>query len=108
MMSNPLLVSGRGRFDTIAMEAANGAFAVKTGAEGVHGAILPELGLGVAVKIDDGARRAAQVAMAAILEHLGVLDGEAKVALAGFLKTPVLNEKGERVGEIRMAPDWAG
>ena len=108
MMSNPLLVSGRGRFDTIAMEAANGAFAVKTGAEGVHGAILPELGLGVAVKIDDGARRAAQVAMAAILDYLGVLDGEAKVALAGFLETPVLNEKGERVGEIRMAPDWAG
>ena len=108
MMSNPLLVSGRGRFDTIAMKAANGAFAVKTGAEGVHGAILPELGLGVAVKIDDGARRAAQVAMAAILDYLGVLDGEAKVALAGFLETPVLNEKGERVGEIRMAPDWAG
>ena len=108
MMSNPLLVSGRGRFDTIAMEAANGAFAVKTGAEGVHGAILPELGLGVAVKIDDGARRATQVAMAAILDYLGVLDGEAKVALAGFLETPVLNEKGERVGEIRMAPDWAG
>ena len=108
MMSNPLLVSGRGRFDTIAMEAANGAFAVKTGAEGVHGAILPRLGLGVAVKIDDGARRAAQVAMAAILDYLGVLDGEAKVALAGFLETPVLNEKGERVGEIRMAPDWAG
>jgi len=108
MMSNPLLVGGRGRFDTIAMEAANGAFAVKTGAEGVHGAILPRLGLGVAVKIDDGARRAAQVAMAAILDYLGVLDGEAKVALAGFLETPVLNEKGERVGEIRMAPDWAG
>ena len=108
MMSNPLLVSGRGRFDTIAMEAANGAFAVKTGAEGVHGAILPRLGLGVAVKIDDGARRAAQVAMAAILDYLGVLDGKAKVALAGFLETPVLNEKGERVGEIRMAPDWAG
>ena len=108
MISNPLLVSGRGRFDTIAMEAANGAFAVKTGAEGVHGAILPELGLGVAVKIDDGARRAAQVAMAAILDYLGVLDGGAKVALAGFLETPVLNEKGERVGEIRMAPDWAG
>ena len=108
MISNPLLVSGRGRFDTIAMEAANGAFAVKTGAEGVHGAILPRLGLGVAVKIDDGARRAAQVAMAAILDYLGVLDGEAKVALAGFLETPVLNEKGERVGEIRMAPDWAG
>ena len=108
MISNPLLVSGRGRFDTIFMEAANGAFAVKTGAEGVHGAILPRLGLGVAVKIDDGARRAAQVAMAAILDYLGILDGEAKVALAGFLETPVLNEKGERVGEIRMAPDWAG
>ncbi len=108
MTANPMLVSGRGRFDTIAMEAANGAFAVKTGAEGMHGAILPGLGLGVAVKIDDGARRAAQVAMAAILDHLGVLDEEAKKALAGFLETPVLNARGERVGEIRMAKGWAG
>lgn len=108
MMSNPLLVGGRGRFDTVAMEAANGVFAVKTGAEGMHGAILPGLGLGVAVKIDDGARRATQVAMAAILDHLGVLDEEAKTALAGFLETPVLNARGERVGEIRMAKGWAG
>lgn len=108
MTANPLLVGGRGRFDTVAMEAANGAFAVKTGAEGVHGAILPGLGLGVAVKIDDGARRAAQVAMAAILDHLGVLDEEAKTALAGFLETPVLNAKGERVGDIRMEKGWAG
>ncbi|MCH7937326.1 MAG: asparaginase [Proteobacteria bacterium] len=108
MMSHPLLVGGRDRFDTIAMEAGGGTFAVKTGAEGMHGAILPGLGLGVAVKIDDGARRAAQVAMAAILDYLGVLDGEAKVALAEFLETPVLNARGERVGEIRMAKGWAG
>ncbi|MAF96807.1 MAG: L-asparaginase II [Rhodospirillaceae bacterium] len=108
MTANPMLVGGRGRFDTIAMEAANGAFAVKTGAEGVHGAILPGLGLGVAVKIDDGARRAAQVAMAAVLDHLGVLDDKAKTALAAFLETPVLNARGERVGEIRMANGWAG
>ncbi len=74
----------------------------------MHGAILPGLGLGVAVKIDDGARRAVQVAMAAILDTVGVLDDKAKVALAGFLETPVLNARGERVGEIRMEEGWAG
>jgi L-asparaginase II len=103
MMANPVLVAGRGRFDTRAMEAGVGAFAAKGGAEGVHVAIVPSLGLGVALKVDDGAKRAAEVAMTAILNLLGVLpDGSAKP----FLATPVVNAAGARVGVVRMAKDW--
>lgn len=100
MTAHPRLVAGPGRFDTLAMEAAKGAFAVKTGAEGMYGAILPGLGLGVALKIDDGAKRAAETAMAAVLELLGVMDKKPE--------TPVLNAAGEDVGVIRMGGDWPG
>ncbi len=100
MTAHPRLVAGPGRFDTQAMEAGKGAFAVKTGAEGMYGAILPSLGLGVALKIDDGAKRAAETAMAAVLKLLGVMDKKPE--------TPVLNAAGEDVGVIRMGEDWPG
>ena len=106
MTDHPYLVAGRGRFDTIAMQAVGGAFAVKTGAEGVHVAAAPGLKLGIAVKIDDGARRAAEVAMAALLQHLGVLGDGARAALAPYLDAPVLNNAGCRVGTIRVAAGW--
>ncbi len=103
MTANPLLVAGRGRFDTRAMQAGAGAFVAKGGAEGVQVAIVPGLGLGVAVKVEDGAKRAAEVAMAAILNLLGVLpDGLAKP----FLEAPVVNAAGDPVGVVRMARDW--
>jgi len=108
MSANPRLVAGPKRFDTVAMAAAKGAFVVKAGAEGVYGAVVPGLGLGVALKIDDGAKRAAEVAMAAVLDHLGVLDEAAQTGMAAFLNAPVLNAKGNTVGTMRMADGWAG
>ena len=101
MTAHPALVAGRGRYDTVAMQAGRGAFAVKTGAEGVHAAILPRLGLGCALKIEDGAARAAEVAMTALLRHLGALDGHAEAELADYLERPLVNWSGKRVGVIR-------
>ena len=73
MMEHPKLVSGEGRACAILMDAAAGKAAVKTGAEGVFVAILPEQKLGIALKIADGATRAAEVAIAALLARLGVI-----------------------------------
>lgn len=98
MTENANLVAGPGRFDTVTMTAGRGAFVVKAGAEGVYGGIVPGLGLGVALKIADGAKRAAEVAMAAVLKFLGVLDQ--------MPETPVLNAADAKVGVIRMGPDW--
>ena len=74
MISHPDLVAGEGRACTELMRAMQGRAAVKTGAEGVFVAIIPELQTGVALKIADGATRASEAAMAAILVKLGVLD----------------------------------
>lgn len=108
MTANPRLVAGPGRFDTVAMEAGAETFIVKGGAEGMHGAILPGLGLGIALKIDDGAKRAAEVAMAAILGFLGQWDAAAETAMAAFLDAPVTNARGDTVGAVRMAEGWEG
>ena len=93
----PALVAGEGRFDTVAMRALAPAVFVKGGAEGVHCAALPELGLGVALKIDDGAKRGTERALA---EVLAALVPEARVALAEQLEGELLNWRGLRVGRV--------
>jgi L-asparaginase II len=74
MVKHPELVAGEMQACTDLMRAMDGKVAVKTGAEGVFAAILPEQGIGVALKIEDGATRASECVMAALLVRLGVAD----------------------------------
>ena len=100
MTDHPNLVAGPGRFDTLTMALGNGNLVVKTGAEGVYAGILPKLGLGVALKIDDGAKRAAEASMSAILQYLGVLKN--------LPEMPIFSSAMKKVGVIRMQDGWAG
>ena len=105
MARHPLLVAGSGRACSVIMAAAPGVL-VKTGAEGVYVAALPERGLGLALKVADGAGRAAVVALMALLARLGALDRSASAAL-GDLAAPVLrNHAGRAVGRIEPSPGW--
>ena len=99
----PFYVAGSGRFDTALMEATGGKVLVKTGAEGVYCACLPEQGLGIALKIADGAGRAAEVAIAALLDHVGALDDSTRKALADRIRPTVRSRRGFDAGEIRPA-----
>lgn len=99
MMEHPLLVAGEGRACSELMAAMTNV-AVKTGAEGVYTAILVDKGLGVALKIDDGATRGAEAAIAALLVRLGVLD-EAHPAAQARLNAPMLNRRGTVTGHVR-------
>ena len=101
MTDHPELVSGTGRACAILMRATAQRAAVKTGAEGYFAAIVPERGLGIALKIDDGAGRAAETAIAAVLDGLGLLSGDG--AAEEFLRAPVTNTRAEIVGERRPA-----
>jgi L-asparaginase II len=106
--AHPFLVAGTGRFDTEIMQACGGRVMTKVGAEGVFCAALPEYGLGVALKIDDGADRAANVAMAAILRRIGALDG-ADAEIAGrWLAPEIKTRRGVTVGVVRGAEGLAG
>lgn len=104
MTAYPHLVAGMERSDTRIMQACRGRVATKVGAEGMHTAIVPERGWGIALKIDDGALRAGDVAIASVLDALGLLDAAAKEALADLLVKPLVNTLGETVGQVRAGP----
>ncbi len=96
----PWHVAGTGRFCTEIMQAFGARLLVKTGAEGVHCAALPEQGLGVAVKCDDGAGRAAEVMMAATIARL-LPDARDRAALERFVRPTLRNWNGIEVGGLR-------
>ncbi|MFN3936422.1 MAG: asparaginase [Gemmobacter sp.] len=105
MAERPEFVAGEGRACTELMRAMGGRVAIKTGAEGVFVAILPEQRLGVALKIADGAARAAEAAVAAILVKLGALPPD-HPATRRHLDAPQYNWRGIRTGEVRLAADF--
>lgn len=103
MAAEPFLVAGSERYCSRVMRLASPRIAVKTGAEGVFCAALPERGLGIALKCDDGATRAAEVVMSALLLDFAGLDPDLAEGLAPELHVPINNRNGIRVGEIRPA-----
>ena len=108
MTAHPYFVGGIGRFDTLVTEGGVGKILVKGGAEGVCAAALLERGLGLAVKIDDGAKRAAETAMAALLARYADDNGALRETIAGFQVTPVVDTRSLPIGSIRPAPGWPG
>jgi L-asparaginase II len=101
----PFMVAGSGRFDTRVMERFGERVFCKVGAEGVHCAALPTLGLGVAVKMDDGNNaRACEVVMAALLRRLLAPEGAEAALLDGLADLPLRNWNGIEVGRLRAAP----
>jgi L-asparaginase II len=102
MMEYPELVAGEDRACTDLMRTAKGRVALKTGAEGYFIAIIPEKKLGVALKIVDGATRASECAITAILVDLGVLDPADPVAQR-YLNAPVTNWRGVHCGTVKPA-----
>ena len=96
----PWHVAGTGRFCTDVMTPFGARLFLKTGAEGIYCAALPELGLGIAVKCDDGAGWAAEVMMAATLDRL--LNNDADSAtLEQFVRPVMRNWNGIVVGGMR-------
>jgi L-asparaginase II len=97
-------VGGTNRFCTEVMQLLGIRAFVKFGAEGVYCAALPEQGLGIAVKCDDGAVRAAEVIMAVLLrKFLGASD-TTKRSLDRFVQPPVKTWGGQEVGSLSPAP----
>jgi L-asparaginase II len=99
-MAEPWFVAGTGRFCTDVMAAFPGRLLLKTGAEGVYCAGIPELGFGIALKCEDGTTRAAEVMMAATIEAL-LPATASEPRFAGRLTPAVDTRKGIKVGEVR-------
>lgn len=105
MMAHPAMVAGHDKACTTLMRAAQGRAAVKTGAEAVFVAMLPEQGLGIALKIADGAIRASEAAMTGLLRRYGVIDADDPV-VAQYIG-PLRNRRDRVVGDTRLAAGFA-
>jgi len=107
-MAEPFFVAGTDRLDTRLMRAGQGRIMVKTGAEGVYCGAVPELGLGIALKCDDGGTRASEVMVLAVLAHLFRHDEAMVERLAALSKRPVNTRKGVAAGEERFVGGFGG
>ena len=87
------MVAGSGRLCTELMVVTGRRVLVKTGADGVYTATVPEKGIGVALKIDDGNREAAEIALLATLRDLEILRDDDLEALAARARPPIFNTR---------------
>jgi L-asparaginase II len=69
--AKPHYIGGTESFCTKVVAETEGRVFAKLGAEGVYCAWLPQQGLGLAMKAEDGHGRATEVAMASVLRELG-------------------------------------
>lgn len=101
--AHPFMVAGTDRYDTRLMSLLGARAFTKTGAEGVYCAALPELGYGIALKCDDGAGRAAEVALGALIARFLPMDEATQAAFVPLRETVLKNWNGIEVGRIRSA-----
>lgn len=100
MARHPEMVGGTGEFDTRLIQVTSGRIIGKEGAEGIYALAIPSLGLGAALKVDDGNRRALFPAAMAVLEQLKALRPEESAALADFREPLVRSRRGEVAGAL--------
>jgi len=100
MAAHPFVVGGHDRFDTQLVERTGGRMVSKVGAEGLECVAIPEHGLGLVTKCEDGNLRAGGPATLAVLEHLGLLTPAEIEALAPLRRPAITNVRGLAVGAI--------
>ena len=98
MAADPFMVAGSQRWASAAIETGHGHFVVKPGAEGVCCAVVPAAGLGIALKIDDGAARAAAALMSELLIRFAGLDEVTTEKLLTLGQPELQNAAGEVIG----------
>jgi len=101
--AHPFMIAGSDRYCTKIMAVLGERAFVKTGAEGVYCAALPEFGLGVCLKCDDGSTRGAEMMMTTVLNQIGVITDSDRHQLEEYLIVPLQNRRGLDVGCIEAA-----
>jgi L-asparaginase II len=103
MAAHPENVAGEGRLDTQLMRCLEGEVVSKAGAEGMHATAHLERGIGIAVKIVDGSRRALKPAVLAVLVELGLLGAGDRDTIEPAGERVIRSYAGLVAGEIRPA-----
>jgi L-asparaginase II len=108
MIAHPEMVSGQHRNDLALAQAGRGDWVTKVGAEGVQAIGVKSRGIGIAIKVADGSQRGLMPATVAVLDALGLLDDEARRALAAWARPALSNFRGIPTGRIEPAVTLGG
>jgi L-asparaginase II len=101
-MAEPFYVAGTKRACTRLMKTAPGRIFAKTGAEGVFCAAIPEKGIAIALKCEDGTTRAAESMVAATLARFFTDEPDLHTALMAQANRSMSNWNGIHVGDVRV------
>ncbi|MGF1536137.1 MAG: asparaginase [Elainellaceae cyanobacterium] len=102
MTQHPGLVSGKGEFDTSVMEISEGELVSKSGAEGVQCIARVGSGLGMAIKVTDGAKRAKHAVAIHLMKQLGWISPTAAETLADSFMNLGDYKRLDVAGELTM------
>jgi len=100
---HPWYFGGTNRFCTEIIGKLAPRVFVKMGAEGIFAATFPELGLGVAVKCEDGGLRAAEVIMAALIARFLPLQESELDSIERFIRPQIFTWNKRSTGVVRPA-----
>lgn len=100
--ASPGMIGGQERLCSALPEVTAGRIVAKIGAEGVYGAVIASEGIGIAVKVQDGSRRAVEPALVGVLEAMDALSASEVERLAPFRTGTLRNTRGDVVGRIRF------
>ncbi len=106
IQDHPDMIAGMGCCCSEVIKATQGRVIVKTGAEAVYIAVIPELKLGVALKIDDGSSRGSEVALGAVLKKLGAIDSSCYQQLNLHFEPPIINSQNKVTGKVCPSGVW--
>lgn len=101
MVAHPEFVAGTDRLDTSLMRVTGQRLVAKVGAEGYYCAIVPSMRVGVALKVEDGSKRAAEPAILAVLRHIDAIGADEFDLLSKYSNPEILNTRNEPVGYVR-------
>jgi L-asparaginase II len=102
MLAHPDHVQGEDQSTARIVRACRGQVLLKSGAEGFVMAAAPGLGLGIAIKMADGAARGKFGVLARLLGRLGVLPEAEAAALVASVEPPTLDSNGQEVGRTEI------
>ncbi|MEI6031935.1 MAG: asparaginase [Synechococcaceae cyanobacterium ELA739] len=102
MLAHPALIAGPGRFDTELMRLGHGQVLSKGGAEGIQCLSRIGEGLGVAIKVEDGASRAKHAVALHLLEQLDWITPASLEELRQHHLRPADHLRLDVLGELRF------
>jgi L-asparaginase len=102
MTHHPVMVAGDGEFDTELMRLSPGELVSKAGAEGVQCIARLGEGMGLAIKVIDGAKRAKYAVAIHLLQQMGWISPTTAQALSEKFMSMGKYKRLEVIGELSM------